>query len=491
MLRRAFVAAAALLFVLIGLILVPFVVPADRFRPLIIRLAERGTGRRVEVETLRLRLLPSVRLQVVNLRIKNPPDFPAGDALVVKSMDVMTTPASLFARRLDVTRVSLDGVQINLVRSAAGKSNYDFSDWFGRPAALPPADGGDRQNAAAFTVDRVHSIHARHVGIAEGTYEPLTGRVVPQFTVDGLDVQVGGIHFDAPNWVDAVTIGVNLRGLGFSSPALLKPIQFRDGRIRIARGGADGTFSVALDTLRVDGVVKIDDLKHPVADFDVSIPELDVDRLKILVTTGKIGPLPVGGPGGPGPLAKGRFTIGRLIVRPFDAHAAAGRITMYKDRAELNAYSLSVFGGTVRGAGAVRYAPRREPAQISAVIRGVDVAAAAKAVGAAMPLGFAGALDADAQITVPSAPAPLAAPQRDPLSSLAADGTFALRDGRVSGLAHPLQISRGTFSVRAGAVRGTFAASLGTLTAQGTVSLTGSKSPPVDFDIAVPDLDLD
>lgn len=33
---------------------------------------------------LRLRLLPSIRLQVVNLRIKNPPNFPAGDAQVVK-----------------------------------------------------------------------------------------------------------------------------------------------------------------------------------------------------------------------------------------------------------------------------------------------------------------------------------------------------------------------------------------------------------------------
>lgn len=490
-LRRVVVGVAALLFVLLGLVLVPFVVPADRFRPLIVRLAEDGTGRRVELEALRLRLLPIVHLQLMNFHIKNPPDFPAGDALVIKSMDVRMTPASLLARRLDVTQVALDGVQLNYVHTASGKSNHDFLDRLGRLAAVPPATGRDIGGGSAFVLDRVHSISVRHVKIASSTYETVTGRIVPQFAADGLDVQIGGIQFGAPNAAGAVTIAIDLRGLVVTSPALSKPVRLRDGRVTITGGAADGTFSGALDALRADAVVRIDDLRHPVVDFDVSIPELDADRLSTLVAAGKIGTLPVAGSGGPTLLAKGRFTIGRLVAGGIDGRSAAGRITVYGDRMELNAYSLSMFGGTVRGAGTLRYAPARGSAQMSAVVRGVDVAAAAKATGAAVPLGITGTLDADARITVPLVAGPPAAVRRDSLFAVTAEGTFALRDGRVPGLLPPLQIQRGTFGIRAGAVHGTFAASLGTLTAQGTVGVAAVKNPFVDFDIAVPDLDLD
>lgn len=87
--------------------LVPFLVPLDRFRPLIVQLAEDQTGRTVEIAALRLHLLPVVQLEIVNLHIKNPKGFPAGDTLAINSAAVRTTLLSLLACRLDLTRIAL------------------------------------------------------------------------------------------------------------------------------------------------------------------------------------------------------------------------------------------------------------------------------------------------------------------------------------------------------------------------------------------------
>src|SRR4029077_1045216 len=130
-LRWAIIGGATLLVLVVGLLLVPFLVPVDRFRPLIVRLAEENTGRTVEVEALRLRLLPTIHLQVVNLHVKNPPGFPDGDTLVVKSLDVGTTLTSVLARRLDVTGVAFSGAEVNLLQTPGGKTNYDFSGRLG------------------------------------------------------------------------------------------------------------------------------------------------------------------------------------------------------------------------------------------------------------------------------------------------------------------------------------------------------------------------
>lgn len=44
---------------------IPLLVPADWFRPLLVRFIEGYTGRRIQIDALRLYLLPAVHLQAV------------------------------------------------------------------------------------------------------------------------------------------------------------------------------------------------------------------------------------------------------------------------------------------------------------------------------------------------------------------------------------------------------------------------------------------
>jgi AsmA-like C-terminal region/AsmA family len=556
--RWVLIGGAVLLVLVVGLLLVPLLVPVDRFRPLIVRLAEENTGRKVEIGALRLRLVPTIHLQVSNLHVKNPPGFPDGDTLVVKSLDVGTTLNSVLARRLDVTRVGFSGVEANLLETPGGKTNYDFSGRLGKPAAAHAARAA---NAQGFSVSRIESVTARGVKITSGTYDPVSRKVVPLFAADGLNARVGGINLGAPNWADSLDVTGDLGGTLFSNPALTKPLQIQRGNFRVKRGAAQGTFTGSLETLRVGGTVKVADIRNPIAEFDVTFPELDVDKLEALARAGA-GGRPPAPPGGPRRvLARGDIKVGKVIARPVGAGAVTARLTVYTDKAEINPYSLAAFGGTVRGTAVVDYGAARQPLEISAQARGLDAGAVMRAAGRAQQ-GFVGKLDADARATTTLVRDPLAALKvtvdsytlaafegvirgtatvdygvpgqpaqgtalargvnlrkaiqvlapsmppgiggtvdvdarvatrlrQDPLAALTTAGTFVLRDGIFPGLSKPVQVHKGTFNVSGGAARGTFTASLDAVSAQGTVAVANLKNPSPDFDVTVPDLDVE
>ena len=383
---------------LVVAILVPFLVPVDRFRPLIVRLAEAGTGRTVAVGALRLHVVPNVHLEVVNLHVKNPAGFPLGDTLAIKSVDVSTTISSLLARRLDVTRLSFNGVEVNLLQTAGGKTNYDFPDQLGNLGTAGPAAGRNAPAGSGFALNRIDVVTVRQVKITMGTYDPRAGRVAPRLAINGFSIRVSGIHVGAPNWVDSVSIATNLRGVTVSSPALSKPLQIQQGSINVTAGAVNGTLTVALGTLRASGTFKIANLKDPVADFDVSIPQLDVASLGTLGAAGGLVTAPAVGQRGPRRLlARGRIRIGEVVAKPVNAKTVAGQITVYTDRTEINAVSLSAFGGTVQGTGLMDYgAGQRAAATFQA--RSLDLSVAMRALGLATQPGLGGRLDADGRV---------------------------------------------------------------------------------------------
>src|SRR5207253_4357897 len=56
-------------------------------------------------------------------------------------------------------------------------------------------------------------------------------------------------------------------------------------------------------------------------------------------------------------------------------------------------------------------------------------------------------------------------------------------------LSRPLVIQKGSFTLREGRVKGTFAASLDTLRAEGAFSVTSLRDPSADFNITIPEID--
>ena len=121
--------------VLIVLVLVaPFLIPVNQFRPTIEEKASAALGRKVEVGNLSLSLI-SGSLSAENLSIGDDPKFSSSPFLTAKSVKVGVEMMPLiFSKTLNVTGVTIDSPQVTLLHNGAGLWNYSS---LGGSAAKP------------------------------------------------------------------------------------------------------------------------------------------------------------------------------------------------------------------------------------------------------------------------------------------------------------------------------------------------------------------
>src|SRR3982074_1922719 len=103
--------------VLIVLVLVvPFLIPVNQFRPTIEQKASAALGRKVEVGNLSLSLF-SGALGADNLSIADDPKFSNSPFLTAKSVKVgVEIMPLIFSKTLNVTEVVIDSPQVTLIR---------------------------------------------------------------------------------------------------------------------------------------------------------------------------------------------------------------------------------------------------------------------------------------------------------------------------------------------------------------------------------------
>ena len=124
--------------VLIVLVLVaPFLIPVNQFRPTLEEKASAALGRKVQVGNLSLSLL-SGSLSAENLAIGDDPKFSSSPFLTAKSLKVGVEIIPLiFSKAVNVTGITIDSPQVTLLRNAAGRWNY--SSLGGSSAPTTPA----------------------------------------------------------------------------------------------------------------------------------------------------------------------------------------------------------------------------------------------------------------------------------------------------------------------------------------------------------------
>ena len=111
--------------VLVVLLLVaPFLIPVNSFRPTIEAKASEALGRKVQLGDLSLSLL-SGSLSAKDLSIGDDPKFSSSPFLTAKSLKVgVEIMPLIFSKTLNVTGITIDSPQVTLLRNAAGQWNY-------------------------------------------------------------------------------------------------------------------------------------------------------------------------------------------------------------------------------------------------------------------------------------------------------------------------------------------------------------------------------
>ena len=136
------------------LILVPFLVPVNQFKPTIEERASSALGRKVQVGNLGFSLLHGA-LTAENLSIGDDPKFSASPFLTAKSLSVgVEVMPLIFSKQLNVTDITIEEPDVTLLKNPAGDWNYssigaEQAQAPARPAATAAAGSSSASSSSA------------------------------------------------------------------------------------------------------------------------------------------------------------------------------------------------------------------------------------------------------------------------------------------------------------------------------------------------------
>lgn len=125
--------------VVVILLVAPFLIPVNQFRPTIEEKASAALARKVQLGDLSLSLITG-SLSAENLSIGDDPKFSPTPFLTAKSLKVGVEIFPLiFSKTLNVTGVTIDTPQVTLLRNRAGQWNYSSLGGASAKAEAKPA----------------------------------------------------------------------------------------------------------------------------------------------------------------------------------------------------------------------------------------------------------------------------------------------------------------------------------------------------------------
>jgi len=142
----------AIVVIVLTLLIVPFLIPVNKFKPVIESNASDALGRRVQLGDLSLSLLTG-SVGIDDLSISDDPKFNAGPFLTAKSVKVGVELIPLiFSQQLNVTEITVVSPQVMMLKDPAGR--WNFSSIGGNPSktGTKTASAGNPGGGSATSV---------------------------------------------------------------------------------------------------------------------------------------------------------------------------------------------------------------------------------------------------------------------------------------------------------------------------------------------------
>lgn len=397
---------AAVGLLVLATVAAPFLIPMDRYRQLLVAAMETATGRQVRIDALSINVLPKLRLHMTGFRVENPAGFPAGDALVARSVDLGIALRPLLARHVHITYIAPAGVQINVLRNAAGRTNI----------AVAPRTGGAQPSATGpLTLERIGVIDVKDAAAA------LADASDPRhalYELTGVSAKIRSIDPQATDWLKKLTVTADLNGARLATSLLTKPLLFRTGSFSFENGAGRGSFSLTLDTVSLTGSAAFARVDPLSITFAVSAPAVDLEALAALLRPGSATGLAA--TASRGLLASGTVSIGKVAFAPFETTKNTAHVELYPSTVRLDRYAFSAYGGTVHGSAAFEGSGNGVQTSATAQAGGINVEQALEALGYGTRK-VTGTAQADLHFNTTLA--------HGPEQALTAAGTFAVRNG--------------------------------------------------------------
>lgn len=203
-----------LLFVAAAVIL-PRVLKPALYESRIEALVHQKTGRTLTIHGgVSLSFFPWLGARLHQVDLSNPPGFSAGTFAALSSAEVRVKLLPLLRRRVEVSRIVLDGLKLNLVKNRRGQTN-----WAGLTGARAPAASPTHAVPSASPVTQALSIAGVEVSRGDLQYADRQ---------TGQHVELADLKLTAGRIASAHAIPLQLRAqLKLAHPALTTPVTLK------------------------------------------------------------------------------------------------------------------------------------------------------------------------------------------------------------------------------------------------------------------------
>lgn len=141
-----YIVGGLIVLLVLAVVLLPFFIDANQFKPQIESAGESALGRKIEIGNIHLAIF-SGGVSVDDIAISEDPKFGSASFLTAKSVAVgVELMPLIFSRQIHVTGVTIDQPEVTLLRNASGLWNFST---LGAKGASSPADPPSSSSSAA------------------------------------------------------------------------------------------------------------------------------------------------------------------------------------------------------------------------------------------------------------------------------------------------------------------------------------------------------
>ncbi len=424
---------------LLAALAIPFLIPMDRYRDLMASTLSEATGRKVTIQSMRLRLLPTPGVEMRGAAIQNPPGFPAEPMLAAQSLSADVALAELLRGRLKVTSLTLVHPVLTFVTNVAGASNFESS----RRARIGLAGKPGKPAEEGISLAGVSGVKIRQMELRYGTV--VGSRIIERSRLTGIDFETRELPLSTEELTRAEG-KISLKGVALKLAGLSERLRLTGGSVTLKRGAVRGDLRAESGRqlgLTADGTFEVPEIFDPTVRFDLHFPEIDLDRLAQATGRSSEAATSVESArqAGADLIASGRIRADKVKKAPREAANLKADLRVYGHRTEVKPVEMELYGGMMSGSLEVDRSPApkesgRAPApfEFNMNLKDVDVARLAAATPR-MTGKIEGKLEAqlEAQGTTEG---------KDWEQTITGSGKFAIRDGRFAGFSIGQQLAK-------------------------------------------------
>ncbi len=214
--KFAIIVGSIIVIVIVALIVIPFFIPMEKYKPVIASAAENATGRQLTITgPLTLSLFPSIKVGAENVTFANAPGAKHDVMASLDKLQISLKVLPLIFGSVEVSGFVLDHPVIHLEKDAQGHANWEFST-----ASTPAEPGTSSSGGSSY----LKNLTLDNVRLVDGTVTYDDAETNQSQEISGINASVklpayaGPLNFDGSvTWnkekVDLTAMVANLKSL--------------------------------------------------------------------------------------------------------------------------------------------------------------------------------------------------------------------------------------------------------------------------------------